>query len=200
MNVCVYGVDCLDAELRAQGDARENGAVYISPYNAIDVIAGQATIGDELLEDTLQMKGSKTVYVTVGGGGLCAGVGARLREAGWSVVACVPERSACMLERLLGEEVVVGDTISDGSAGDIEDDSVTIELCVYVVERWVVVSEGDIKKAMKSVWDATGERMEGAAGCAVAGWMCDSERGDGVCVVIVCGGNIEEALFTEAVS
>ena len=70
------GDDCVITESAARKDAEQSGEVYISPYNDLDVIAGQGTIGVELLQ---QLESLDAVFVAVGGGGLISGIGAYLK-------------------------------------------------------------------------------------------------------------------------
>ena len=67
------GTDCVEAELAARAAAKEGGACYVSPYNDPDVVAGQATLGLELMCQ-LRRGQLDAVFVPVGGGGLIAGV------------------------------------------------------------------------------------------------------------------------------
>lgn len=197
--------DCLDAELAAKRYADEEQGVYVSPYNDERVIAGQGTVGLEIAEtiDRIYGKGESRVkccYVTVGGGGLISGVGAYLKSksnGSWRIVGCLPEVSAAMFERLKGEEgrVECGETLSDGSAGDIEVDAITVGICGWVVDAWVMVSEKEIERGIGDVFEWHGKVIEGAAAVAVAGCRADEkwrrENECGVAVVVVCGGNID---------
>ena len=82
-------------------------------------------------------------------------------------------------------------TLSDGTAGGIEDGSVTFPLNQAVVDRWVVVDEKEIASAMRHYMDREGDRIEGAAGVAVAALQRTNVHGRTVAVVI-CGGNISD--------
>eukprot|EP00177_Eucheuma_denticulatum_P005982 GFKZ01010909.1.p1 GENE.GFKZ01010909.1~~GFKZ01010909.1.p1 ORF type:complete len:365 (-),score=54.66 GFKZ01010909.1:968-2062(-) len=201
--------DCLDAELAAKKYADEIQGLYVSPYNDERVIAGQGTVGVEIAEtiDRIHGEGSggvKSCYVTVGGGGLISGVGAYLKsksKESWRIVGCLPEVSAAMYERLKGEEgrVECGETLSDGSAGDIEVDAMTVGICGRVVDAWVMVSEKEIERGIRDVFECHGKAIEGAAAVAVAGCRADDkwrrENGCKVAVVVICGGNIDGEVF-----
>jgi threonine dehydratase len=127
------GDDCLEAELAAKAFANQStGAVYVSPCNDYDVISGQGTIAIEILE-ALRAVGTDcnpndspgVVYVTVGGGGLIAGLGSYLkaRAPGWRVVGAQPENSPVMSASVKAGQVVQmtsRPTLSDGSAGGLE--------------------------------------------------------------------------------
>ena len=89
------GDDPLTAELAARRAAEATGRVFISPYNDLDVVAGQGTIAVELHR---QLPGLDAVFVAVGGGGLIGGIGAYLKAVSpqTEVVGCWPENSPVM--------------------------------------------------------------------------------------------------------
>ena len=188
-----FGTDGLDTETHARRYAHDNGMVYLSPYNDMDVIAGQGSCGVEIAR---QLDRVDAVFVAVGGGGLIAGVGAFLKSVnpGISVVACQPEASAVMTESVKAGEIVdipSLPTLSDGTAGGIEAGAVTFDLCRELVDDFVTVPEEEIASAMRAFIDSHHMLLEGAAGVAIAGLSRNPApyRGKNV-VVIVCGGNI----------
>ena len=82
-------------------------------------------------------------------------------------------------------------TLSDGTAGGIEQGSLTFPLNQAVVDDWIVVDEAAIAAAMRRYIDAEGDIIEGAAGVAVAGLLeRRSEVAGKTIVVVVCGGNV----------
>src|SRR5262249_12280880 len=95
----------LEAELLARPQAAERDKVYISPYNDLDVVAGQGTVGMELIEQAPELD---AVFVSVGGGGLISGVGTVLRKLSprTRIVGVWPENSACMLEAMRAGSIV----------------------------------------------------------------------------------------------
>jgi len=198
-----YGADSLETELFAKRRAEDEGAVWISPYNDPAIIAGQGTIGKEL---TSQLKDIAAVYVTVGGGGLISGIATWFSEHSPSteVIACLPENSPEMQMSVEAGHIIhlasAKPTLSDGSAGGLEDGSITFPICQQFIHRYILVSEDEIAKAMHFVYRKHGERIEGAAGVAVASLTKDTERYAGKNVVaIVCGGNIDEEKFRKVI-
>jgi len=192
-NVQFFGKDGLDTEQHARAYALDNGMVYLSPYNDIDVIAGQGTCGVEIARQLNQVD---AVFVAVGGGGLISGVGAFLRSVNPSVeiVSCQPAASAVMTESVKAGEILElpsEATLSDGTAGGIEEEALTFDICRRVVNRYVVVDEAQIAEGMREFIDNHHQLPEGAAGVALAGLrkVADDYRDKNV-VVIVCGGNI----------
>jgi threonine dehydratase len=192
-DVRFFGTDGLDTEIHAREYAAENGMCYLSPYNDENVVAGQGTCGVEIAKQLPQVD---AIFVAVGGGGLISGVGSFLKSVNpaMSVIACQPAASAVMTESVKAGEILElpsQPTLSDGTAGGIEADAITFDLCRSVTDDYVVVSEDQIAEAMRQFIDAHHMLPEGAAGVALAGLRlrADSYKGKSV-VVIICGGNI----------
>lgn len=200
--VRVFGSDGLDTEIEARRFAGENDMPYLSPYNDPDVIAGQGSVGVEIARQCPEVD---AVFVAVGGGGLIGGVGAFLKSVrpGIRVVSCQPAASAVMTEsiragRLL--ELPSEPTLSDGTAGGIEEGSLTFELCRDVIDDFVVVDEDAIAQAMRTYIDAHHQLIEGAAGVAIAGLLEKaSDYRDATCAVVVCGGNVSRATLRRVI-
>jgi threonine dehydratase len=192
----------LEAELAARRKAEAEGLVYISPYNDLDVVAGQGTLGVELLN---QEPGLDAVFIAVGAGGLIGGTGAAIKamNPGVQVVGVWPEASPCMLRALEAGRIVPveeHETLSDGTLGAIEPGSVTFPLCQAVIDSRVAVSEAEIADAMFRLAETDHLMVEGAAGVALAGLIkcAPAYRGRKVAVVL-CGRNIGPQAFVAAV-
>ena len=201
-DVRFFGTDGLDTETHAREYAVENGMCYLSPYNDEDVVAGQGTCGVEIAKQLPQVD---AIFVAVGGGGLISGVGSFLKSVNptMSVIACQPAASAVMTESVKAGEILdlpSQPTLSDGTAGGIEADAITFDLCRAVTDDYVVVSEDQIAEAMRQFIDAHHMLPEGAAGVALAGLRlrADSFKGKNV-VVIICGGNTSRETLKEVI-
>ena len=192
------GDNPLTAELAARHAAEESGRVYISPYNDLDVVAGQGTIAVELLRQATVLD---AVFVAVGGGGLIGGIGAYLKAVSprTEVVGCWPENSPVMRACLdAGKIVDVTEkpTLSESTAGGLEPESVTFDLCRRVIDRSVLVSEEEILRAMRFILDTEHWVIEGAAGVAVAALLKEAERYRGkTAAIVICGRNLSEAVL-----
>jgi threonine dehydratase len=189
--------DPLNAELTAREIAAREGGVYISPYNDIDVIAGQGTVGLELLEQLPQLE---VVYISVGGGGLISGAAAAIKAVRPEVrvVACFPENATAMFESMqAGGDCRVADraTLSDATAGNLEAGAITIDLCRKLVDDCVLVSEQDIADGVRDLALQNQMVVEGAAGVAVSGCRryleLHPEYAHAVSAVVLCGGHID---------
>ncbi len=189
-----YGDDPIEAENYARKYADENSLVYVPPYNDPKTIGGQGTIGVELEK---QLDKIDAVFIATGGGGLIAGIGGYLKSVNpdIQIIGSSPENSKVMIESIeIGK--LVGDlpslpTISDGTAGGIEDDSITFELCQKHVDYWITVTEDEIKETFKEFVNTHHQLIEGAAAVAIASYLKLKEKFVGKNVVIVlCGANI----------
>ena len=191
--VLFHGTDGLDTEIFARRQAQQQGATYISPYNDEAVIAGQATVGVELLEQDPQLD---SVFVAVGGGGLIGGLGAwlKVRAPHVRVIGAVPENSPVMAESVRAGRIVELDsrpTLSDGTAGGIEAGSITFDLCRSVVDDWVIIPEPEIADVLGDFVRAHDMVIEGAAAVAVAAAVrLAPSLALRRAAIVVCGGNI----------
>jgi len=188
-----YGDDPYTTETHARQTAESNGWLYVSPYNDEQIVAGQGTIGLEMLEDQPDID---NVLATVGGGGLISGIGTYFQEQspGTKIIGCQPENSPEMSVSVrAGEyrEVESKPTLSDGSAGGFEPDSITYDLCKKLVDDFILISEDQIKAAIRSMIKHHSKLVEGSAGVAIAGILKQPERFAGqVTVAVSCGANI----------
>jgi threonine dehydratase len=199
----VLDIDPMHVELFARAEAERSGRTFVSPYNDRDVIAGQGTMGVELLE---QLPDVDAVFVAVGGGGLASGLGTALKASRPDIqlIGCWPE-VAQSLKRNLEDgrifDVAEGATISDGTAGNVEPGSITFDMCARILDARVAVSESDIRRAMRDVAEAEHWIVEGAAGVALAGARAMAEQFAGKNVaVILCGRNIGFGKFMDSVN
>lgn len=186
------GDNPLDAELAARAAARESGRTYISPYNDWQVVAGQGTIGVELLH---QIDSLDAVFIATGGGGLISGIGAylRARSPRTEVVGCWPENSRVLYESLLAGRIIEYPetyTLSESTAGGVEPGSITFDLARAAMHRGVLVSEDAILDAMQ--WARKYDWMiEGSAGVALAAFFREAASYEDKSVAVVfCGGNL----------
>ncbi|HKQ72228.1 MAG TPA: threonine/serine dehydratase [Blastocatellia bacterium] len=185
--------DCLDAENKARAVANESGQVFISPYNDLRVIAGQGTIGIELAR---QLDRIDVVFVTVGGGGLVAGLATFLKSVNphTRIVGCWPENARALYECLRAGRIIEfpeEPTISESTTGGLEENSVTFPLCQQLIDDHALVSESEIREAMRLIFTKEHRIIEGSAAVAVAAYLKKREMFAGQNVVIIlCGRNI----------
>lgn len=195
VDLIFYGQDSLTTELQAKKKATESNAIWISPYNDLEVIAGQGTIG---LEIANQVESLDSILITVGGGGLISGVGSYLKQHWPSIriIGCLPENSPEMALSLESGKIVyldeIKETLSDGSAGGLEEGSITFPICQAIVDECILVSEEEIKSGIRWMAHKYKKVVEGSAGVALGALLKNPEQLQGQRVgIVICGGNIE---------
>ena len=204
-----YGADVVlvpgvydDAAREANRLAEEEGYTFAHPFNDPYVIAGQGTIGLEILD---QLPDVEQVVVPIGGGGLISGIAFAIKSLKPScrVVGVQAAAVASMYEsRKAGEVVTVkdGDTIADGihvlTPGDL-----TFEICQNYVDEIVTVSEDEICAAILALMEGQKTVSEGAGATTVAACMfgkVDVSERKTVCVV--SGGNVDVTTLSRIIS
>lgn len=191
-----YGNDPYKTEINTRQTAEDNGWIYVSPYNDPQIVAGQGTIGIEILEE---LSNPDNILATVGGGGLISGIGTFIKEKApnTKIIGCQPENSPEMSVSVRAgkyKQVESKPTLSDGSAGGFEKDSLTFELCKNLVDDFILISEDEIEDAIKSMIKNHSKLVEGSAGVAIASLLKHPEQFESQStVIVVCGANISEA-------
>lgn len=191
VDIRLYGDDCVESEAQARVTAQEQNLSYISPYNDWKIIGGQGTVGLELEQ---QIKTIDSVLVPVGGGGLIAGIAGYLKSAnpGIEIIGCQPEHSAVMSESIKAGRIVEMEskpTISEGTAGGIEQGSITFPICQREVDDFICVSEEEIKEAMLRIMGNHSLLIEGAAALPAAVFFKKRERFKDKNVVFILSGS-----------
>jgi threonine dehydratase len=198
--VQLEGASVEEALQLAAERGEQTGAAFVHPFDDLDVIAGQGTLGIELLEDVPDLA---RVVVPVGGGGLASGVGVALRRAGANVQLVGVQASACApyvraLEggsRSVGEQPPTSATIADGIAikrpGEL-----TLPLLRELLRSLVTVAEDEIAEAMVFLAEHAKLVAEGAGAVAVAALLSGRlEPVKGSTVAVVSGGNVDSGLL-----
>ena len=188
------GRDYDEAERMAKLFAGTSGALFVSPYNDPDVVAGASTIALEVFEDAPDVD---TVVVPIGGGGLIAGVGAVAKaiRPGCRVVG-VEAAASCAFQtsRRAGRlvEIVPGPTLADGLGGNPDPQTITFDLIQQFVDEIVTVTEDEIGRAIVALAREEHLIVEGAGAVGVAALMAGRTPVTGRRVgVVVSGSNID---------
>lgn len=169
--VILHGDTYDDAYARARELEQEQGLTFIHPFDDPAVIAGQGTIGRELvdqLEDDVQ-----AVFVPIGGGGLIAGIAAYLKDKkpDIRIIGVEPEDSAAMQKSLAAGELITLDHVgifADGVAVRRVGDE-TFRICQQLVDEIVTVDTDQICAAIRDIFEDTRSIVEPAGALAVAG-------------------------------
>lgn len=199
-----------EAEAAGKRHAEAENKVFISPYNDVQVIAGQGTLLMEILRELASPTGRATGperdvpriaswVVPTGGGGLissCGVVLARLEQP-TTLMGVQPAASAftySLFHHQTQEGVADAPTLAEGLSGPMDDESVTIPMLRQFVSDMIVVSEDSISRAIAFAWKTYGERIEGSGAVGLAA-ILDGKVPGRPCVVIITGGNIDEHVF-----
>ncbi|MCD0447862.1 threonine ammonia-lyase [Actinocorallia sp. API 0066] len=197
----IFGGETVDACLTAaRVHAEERGAVFIHPFDHPDVVAGQGTLGLELLEECPDVR---TVVAAVGGGGLISGLGVALKGSGWdgTLLGVQAKRAAAFPASLAaGRPVTVtlnptmADGISVGRPGDL-----TFDLVSQLVDSVVTVSEESLSRAMLLSLERAKQVVEPAGAASVAALLEHTYAMRPPVVAILSGGNIDPVLLAKVV-
>jgi len=198
-----------EAEAAGLAYAGEQNASWVSPYNDGQIIAGQGTLGLELLRQLPPISGM-TFVTPVGGGGLIAGLGVALKEGlptppggpGCCLVGVQSEASPFMHDLYhTGSQDASRElpSLADGLSGPVQVGSVTIPMVRRYLDDFVLVSEDEIRRAVALVWERYRERIEGSAAAALAAVLYGKIKARPA-VVVISGGNIQPELHQEIIS
>ena len=201
--VSLLGNDSVDAELAAIKQADLHDKVYVSPYNDEKIIGGQGTVAYEIMQ---QLPAATHILVPVGGGGLISGIGGYAKEVNKDIeiVGCQPVNSAVMYHSVKAGHILNMDsspTISDGTAGGVEESSITFPLCQQYVDEYHLLEEKEILSALGILLKHHQIMAEGAAGLSIAGLIKHKQRYKGKNVVlIICGNKMSLELLQSAIA
>ncbi|MBV8435989.1 MAG: threonine ammonia-lyase [Silvibacterium sp.] len=199
--VVLHGANYDEAYAEAMRQGEEDGMTFLHPFDDDNVIAGQGTIGLELLE---QISGLEAVIVPVGGGGLIGGVACAIKESNprIRVVGVQTERLPSMLRATeAGEPVTVPAeaTIADGIAVRRAGNR-TLPLVQRYVDELVTVDEEEIANAILVLLEREKLLAEGAGAVALASLLQHKTMLNGhKTAVLVCGGNIDVSLLSRII-
>jgi threonine dehydratase len=202
--VVLIGANFAEALKAAQEFAAEQKAVFIAPFDNIEIIIGQGTVALEILE---QVPDVQNIVVAVGGGGLAAGValGAKLAAAAKGrkvkIYGVQSEHAAAYPPSLKAGklvEVQTTATIADGIAVS-KPGKVPFDIIKQHIEKVVTVSDNEIAKAMLTLMERSKQVVEPAGAVGVAAIMSGALKLKGKTVILLSGGNIDPLLLQKVI-
>ncbi|WP_448810653.1 threonine ammonia-lyase [Agromyces bauzanensis] len=185
--------------------AAQTGAVIIPPFDHADVVAGQGTLGLEILE---QAPDAATIVVPIGGGGLAAGIASAAKQQAaregrsLRIIGVQAENAAPYVASLAAGEprqVPVVPTIADGIAV-YRPGELNFAILRETIDEVVTVSEDDIARALLVLLERAKLVVEPAGAVAVAAIMTGAVKSDGPVVAVLSGGNIDPLLMQRVVA
>ena len=199
-----YGVDVVlhgnffdDAQAYAKELEKKTGAVFIEPFNDYDVIAGQGTIGLEILDD---IKDVDIVVVPTGGGGLLSGIAVAIKSINSKVkvIGVQSEKAAALVQSFKNKKLTVLNriyTIADGIAVK-RPGNLTYPLIQKYVDQMVTVTDDEIASTVIGLMERTKQVVEPAGAASLAAVVCDKIAVKGKKVVcLLSGGNIDVGII-----
>ena len=203
LDLVVFGDAAWDAEKEARRVAEDENKIYVSPYNDPIVVGGQGTCGYEISK---QLPDVDAAFFACGAGGLLTG------SAGWlkshnpdvEVYGVSPKNSPVMYESVRAKKMIQMETyptLADTCAGNVDMDSVTLDLCVRYVDEMLLLTEKEIEASIRLLFEQHRLVVEGSGALSVGGLLKRKDQFKGKKVVAtVCGRNVDLEVFKRIVS
>ncbi|MDO9394912.1 MAG: threonine ammonia-lyase [Herbiconiux sp.] len=196
----------VEEALRAAAEfAQTTGAVVIPPFDHVDVVMGQGTLGLEILD---QVPDVDTIVVPIGGGGLISGIASAVKQraaaSGRSIrvigvqaanAAAYPPSLAAGLPMTIETSPTIADGIQVARPGELN-----FEIISRLVDEVVTVSEADAARAILMLLERAKQVVEPAGAVGVAAMLSGQIRSTGTTVVVLSGGNIDPLLMQRVIS
>jgi threonine dehydratase len=183
-----------EAEAAGLSYAQTQGCTWISPYNDSQVIAGQGTLGLEIL-DQLASSQPSTWIVPVGGGGLVSGIACAIENISPRPKLIGDQSTASPFFHALfhlgsQDEVTELPSLADGLSGPVEQNAVTIPIVQHSLDDLILVTEADIAEAIRFAWQQYHECIEGSAAVTLAAVLA-GKINEKPSLCVLSGGNIQ---------
>lgn len=209
LKIYLYGKNSMETEAKATAYAEENDGILIHPYNDPEIIKGQGTVGVEIKDQWPEVD---TVLAPIGGGGLISGICSYFTDVitdeitdvisddKVNVIGCQPVNASEMYESIKCGKIVPPSnltTVADATAGGIETDSLTFDICKNQLKGIELINEDDIKKAVAFIIQHHQTIVEPGAALPVAALLKSKKyKGKNVALVLT-GKKINHQLLTD---
>ena len=194
-HVVLFGESFDEASAHSHELAAKRGLVYVPPFDDALVMAGQGTVGLEMLDAVPDLD---TLIVPIGGGGLISGIAtvAKARNAAIEVIGVQAELYPSMHSLLRGEtRICDGDTLAEGIAVKVPG-KLTAQVVRALVDDILLVGERDLEHAVSLLLTIEKTVVEGAGAAGLAALLTNPRRFRGRKVgLVLCGGNIDTRLL-----
>ena len=201
-DVRIIGRSQDDAQVEVDRLVAEEGMTMLPPFDHPDIIAGQGTLGLDMLDD---LPSTDTAIVQLSGGGLMAGVALALKsqKPGMRIIGVSMERGAAMIEsQRAGKPVFVEEipTLADSLGGGIGlDNRYTFSMVRNLVDEFVTISEIEIAEAIRHAYRQERQIVEGSGSVCIGALLAGKIPNPGTCVALVSGGNIDMGLHKRVI-
>ncbi|WP_376703660.1 hydroxyectoine utilization dehydratase EutB [Mesorhizobium sp. ISC25] len=191
-----------DAQQEVERLVAEDGLIMLPPFDHPAIVAGQGTLGLEIIE---QVPDAALVLVPLSGGGLAAGVAAAVKgvSPATKVVGVSMARGAAMKASLdAGHPVLVEElpTLADSLGGGIGlDNRLTFSMCRDLLDDVILLSEDEIATGIRHAYEQEREIVEGAGAVGIAAVLAGKVRASGPTVLVLSGRNIDMTLHRKII-
>jgi len=198
--VVLHGQSLDEARQHAHHLAERDGLTFVHPYDDAAIVAGQGTVGLEMLQAVPDLE---HLVISVGGGGLIAGIAtaAKAMQPGIRITGVQTQRFPAMVNAMTGSQHAtdalnsIAEGIAVGTPGRIPQDVARLR-----VDDWLLVDEGDIEQAIVMLLEIEKTLVEGAGAAGLAALLRHPERFRGQKVgLVLCGGNIDPLLLASII-
>ncbi|MER9894482.1 hydroxyectoine utilization dehydratase EutB [Mesorhizobium sp. M0119] len=191
-----------DAQQEVERLVAEDGLIMLPPFDHPAIVAGQGTLGLEIIE---QVPDAALVLVPLSGGGLAAGVAAAVKgvSPATKVVGVSMARGAAMKASLdAGHPVLVEElqTLADSLGGGIGlDNRLTFSMCRDLLDDVILLSEDEIATGIRHAYEQEREIVEGAGAVGIAAVLAGKVKANGPAVLVLSGRNIDMTLHRKII-
>ncbi|MER9627846.1 hydroxyectoine utilization dehydratase EutB [Mesorhizobium sp. M0296] len=191
-----------DAQREVERLVAEEGLIMLPPFDHPAIVAGQGTLGLEIIE---QVPDAALVLVPLSGGGLAAGVAAAVKgvSPATKVMGVSMARGAAMKASLdAGHPVLVEElpTLADSLGGGIGlDNRLTFSMCRDLLDDVILLSEDEIATGIRHAYEQEREIVEGAGAVGIAAVLAGKVRASGPTVLVLSGRNIDMTLHRKII-
>jgi len=197
----LFGKNSMETEQKATTHANEINGVLIHPYNDKHIIAGQGTIG---LEIHKELPIATKILVPIGGGGLISGICSYFSDlTNIEVIGCQPKNACEMYDSINQNQIVepsIKHTIADASAGGIEKNSITFDICKKHISNFEILDEETIKRAVAFMVKYHDTEIEPTAAIPVAAMLNSKKYKNETVALVLTGKKINKELLNEILS
>jgi len=196
VKIFLHGKNSSETEAKAGTYARENSGILIHPYNDVEIIKGQGTVGIEIQD---QLPEVDTILAPIGGGGLISGLCSYFLGKKVKFVGSQPVNASEMFDSVKSGEIVPPSshsTIADATAGGIEANSLTFDICKELLGDYELIKENEIKEAVAFMVRYHQTIIEPGAALPVAALLNSKNYKGKNVVLVLTGKKINHQLLT----
>jgi threonine dehydratase len=193
----IHGKEYKDAELLARKMEKEGDMTFVSPYNDLELIKGQGTLGLEMLEDHPDLD---IVLVPVGGGGLASGVATVFKEASDAKIIGIQSIASPVMYECIKKgyihDIPLSDSYAEGLHGGLEQASVSFDICRKKIDKWIILEEKEILEGIRFMLHQHHMLVEGAGAVGIGAVLSNLQDFEGQKVgIVVSGGNLSKEIL-----